>query len=186
MDGPRPNIPRYIPRPSKAVEVILWLAERQPGIDIYHVVKAVFFADKMHVATYGRPIIGDQYEAAEFGPLARVVYGLLCFNPIEVLAASNNGRLPFRVDREGGFGVFGDRGPNLRKLSESDLEALTHGFDIVHHKSFDDIFDITHADPAYLNAEGGLMDYRDFLDASDPERDEKADDLLDVARYAVL
>lgn len=175
--------PRYTPDTSKAVEVILWLAQRQPGIDIYHLVKAAFFADKKHITEYGRPIVGDDYDAAPYGPLPRVIYGLLRHDPLEVLAAGTNGRLPFEIDR---FAVRPHRDPNLRRLSESDCEALQHGLDVVSGKSFDDLVAVTHNDPAYINANGGILDYRDFLPEDDPDREEKARDLSEVARYAVF
>ena len=176
--------PRYTPHPAKAVEVILWLANHQPGIDVYHLVKAAYFADKMHVRSYGRPIVGDEYKAAAFGPLPQVIYGLLCFQPIEVLAASANGRLPFQVTDT--FEVRPNREANARHLSQSDEEALDYGLAFVRDKSFDDLCVLTHEDPAYLKAEGGLIDYRDFLDEDDPDRDEKAEDLSEIARYAVF
>lgn len=184
MDRDPRQRPRYVPRPAKAVEVILWLSDRCPGIDVYHVVKAVFFADKWHIAEYGRPIVGDDYDAAPFGPLPRVVYGLLRFEPIEILAAGVNGRLPFTVNEA--FQVSPDRQPNLRRLSESDQKALAHGLAMVRDKTFEEIYAVTHEDPAYVNAAGGKMDYRDFIPEDDPEREAKAEDLTEVARYAVL
>jgi hypothetical protein len=46
---------RYIPDTAKALEVILWLATECPGIDVYHVVKCAYYADKRHLNLYGRP-----------------------------------------------------------------------------------------------------------------------------------
>ncbi len=151
---------------------------------MYHVVKAAYFADKTHVKEFGRPIIGDEYRAAAFGPLPQVVYGLLCFKPIEVLSASSNGRLPFRVTDT--YEVKPEREANLRHLSVSDQKALEHGAAMVQDKSFDELYDLTHEDPAYLKAEGGVIDYRDFFDEDDPDREAKAEDLSEVARYAVF
>ncbi|MBM3542510.1 MAG: DUF4065 domain-containing protein, partial [Alphaproteobacteria bacterium] len=165
LPGPRP---RYVPQPAKAVEVILWLAEHWSGIDVYHLVKAVYFADRRHITEYGRPIIGDDYGAAPFGPLPQVVYGLLRHDPIEVLAASSNGRLPFHVTDA--FAVIPDREPNLRLLSESDQSALAFGLSKVRGKSFAELCDLTHEDAAFRNADGGRMDYRDFIAEDDPDR----------------
>lgn len=184
MHHPDHTRPRYIPNTGKAVEVILWLANREPGIDIYHLVKAVFFADKAHIAEYGRPIIGDDYEAREYGPLPRVIYGLLKHEPLEILAAETNGILPFKMGQD--FAIQPDREPNLRKLSESDQEALQQGLDFVRGKSFSELVSITHVDPAFLNAEGGILDYRDFIPEDDPDRDAKARDLCEVASESVF
>ncbi len=178
------QVVRYIPSVEKALEVILWLAEKQPGIDVYHVVKSTFYADKFHINKYGRPVIGDHYRAAWWGPLPCVVYGLLCFRPMEILALGGNGKLPFRVE-EGTFGVYGDRGPNAKRLSPSDAEALQHGWSQVHGKTFDELVLKTHNDPAYQNAIGGNMDYRDFISGGSNIK-KKIEYLEEVARIAAL
>jgi hypothetical protein len=175
---------RYIPSVAKALEVILWLADRQSGIDVYHLVKSTFYADKYHVARFGRPIIGDVYRAAWFGPLPQVVYGLLRNEPMEMLALGNSGPLPFRVDDA--FRVYGERGPNLDRLSSSDVEALEHGLNEVAGKSFDELLEQTHRDPAYQRADTGFMDYRDFIPDDDPKKREKVEYLEEVAPIAVL
>jgi len=183
-NGPR-RVVRYIPSVTKALEVILWLAERQPGIDLYHVVKAAFYADKFHIDKYGRPVVGDNYRAAWWGPLPQVIYGLLCFQPMEILALGGNGKLPFRVEADT-FRVYGERGPNTKRLSASDVEALEYGWNEVHDKSFDELVLKTHNDPAFQNAVAGAMDYRDFISQTDPQRKRKIEYLEEVARIAVL
>ena len=164
--------------------MIVWLARAWEGIDIYHLVKAAFFADKMHITEYGRPIYGDNYDAAPYGPLAQVIYRLLRRDPIEILAVGGNGELPFRVDSS--FAVHATREPNLRKLSASDIEALRVGLEHVRGKSFDDIFNETHDDPAYLRAEGSRMDYRDFIPDDDPMAEEKRQDIFETAAFLVI
>lgn len=178
------RIPRYVPNVSKALEVILWIASSKPGFDIYHVVKASFFADKFHVAHYGRPICGDSYAAAPWGPLPQVIYNLLRHDPIEMIALDSNGELPFRIDEK--HRVFAERDANERRLSKTDVQALTHGVDHVAQLSFEEIYQETHADPAYLNARGMLMDYRDFIPDEDEEKAEKAADIEETAGYAVF
>jgi hypothetical protein len=174
----------YIPSVAKALEVILWLADERKGIDFYHLVKASFFADKYHVAKYGRPIVGDVYRAAWFGPLPQVIYGLLRHEPMEILALGNNGPLPFNV--QGAFCIYPEREPNMDKLSESDIEALRHGLSEVDGKSFDELLQQTHHDPAYLNARDGAMDYRDFIPESDPKKRKKIAYMEEVASAAVF
>jgi hypothetical protein len=183
MEEKQPSVLRYVPSAAKALEVILWLATERKGIDFYHLVKAVFFADKYHVAKFGRPIVGDIYRAAWFGPLPQVVYGLLTHNPMEMLALGNSGPLPFKVQA---FCVYPERESNLDRLSESDVEALRFGLGEVAGKSFDELVRQTHRDPAYLNAQSGTMDYRDFIPESDPKKRDKLAYLEEVARTAVF
>jgi hypothetical protein len=175
---------RYIPSATKALEVILWLSNQRNGIDLYHLVKACFFADKYHLNKFGRPVIGDTYRAAAWGPLPQVVYGLLRHEPMEILALGINGPLPFTTDSH--YCVFPDREANKERLSESDIEALTFGLREVEGKSFDDLVKMTHRDPAYLKARSGLMDYRDFISEDDPKRKNKIAYLEEVASHATF
>ncbi len=177
-------VARYATKTAKALEAILWLANASQGIDIYHVVKAAFYADKYHLNRYGRPISGDEYYADRYGPLAQCVYGLLTDNPLEMLALELNGPLPFKIQQP--WRVIPDREANLRLLSESDIEALAHGLRQVEGRTFDDLVQMTHNEKAYVEANGGRMKFEDLLDEDDPDRDEKAADLAETARVAVF
>jgi uncharacterized phage-associated protein len=177
---------RYAVHTAKALEMILWLAKARPGIDIYHVVKAAYFADKAHLNAYGRPIAGDDYDADTYGPLGRTIYRLLRHDPMEMIALGGNGQLPFRVRDDQKWAVYADRDANLKLLSQSDVAALGEGLSHAADLSFDDLVEQTHADPAYVRAEGGRMRYEDMLDRSDPDYAEKAADLASVAASAML
>lgn len=177
-------IAQYAVHTGKALEVIIWLANAKPGIDVYHVVKCAFFADKYHLNKYGRPIIGDNYIADTYGPLGRSVYNIMRREPIEMIALGGNGDLPIRIGER--WAVIADRGPNTRILSASDVEALGHAVEEVADLSFGELVDITHADPAYIAANGGRMKYEDMLDEDTPKREEKAAELAETARYAVF
>jgi hypothetical protein len=175
---------RYAVNTSKALEVILWLATKRPGIDFYHIVKCAFYADKFHVNRHGRPIAGDNYVADTYGPLGRTIYGLLTGSPLEILALNGNGDLPFSI--VGRYQVNATRGPNLRRLSESDVEALSHALDACADKSFDELFDESHRERAFIAANGGPIRYEDFFAYDDPDREEKIEDLEETASSAVF
>jgi hypothetical protein len=175
---------RYVPHTSKTLEVILWLANASPQIDIYHVVKAAFYADKYHINKYGRPISGDEYQADRYGPLGQCIYGLLVQSPLEMLALESNGPLPFQIVSP--WRVIPDREANVRLLSESDMEALAHGLRQVEGRTFYDLVRATHDEKAYIEANGGLMKFEDFLDETDPDHDEKAAYLAETAKNTVF
>lgn len=178
---------RYTVNTSKAVEVILWLAQARAGIDIYHIIKAAFIADKNHLNQYGRPVIGDDYKADVYGPRGECVWGLLRRQPLAVLALGDNGGdLPFSVDDENGWQVKATRSPNHRLLSASDVACLGAALSQVAGMSFDDLVDMTHDDPAYIAANGGRIRYEDLLNADDPQFQEKMSALFEDAREAVL
>jgi len=55
-------------KPSKFGSAVAYLAERKPGVTKKELCKLLFFADKLHLLRYGRPITGDRYFALEQGP----------------------------------------------------------------------------------------------------------------------
>lgn len=169
---------------DKALEVIVWLANKRPHIDIYHVVKCAFYADKYHLNKYGRPIAGDHYVAETYGPLGKAVYGLMKGDPFEVLALGGNGDLPFMVGDD--WRVAAAREANVNRLSPSDVEALEWAVANYAEKTFDELYEESHADPAYIAAEGGSMRYEHLLDPHDPQRAAKARALEEMAQSALL
>lgn len=175
---------RYAVNTAKALETIVWLASERPGIDVYHVVKCAFYADKYHLNKHGRPVAGDNYVADTYGPLGKTVYGLLRSDPFEILALGSNGDLPFEV--VGRYQIRPTREANLRRLSNSDVESLRYALDTYADKTFDELFIESHNDPAYIAANGGAMRYEDLLALDDPQRREKAQYLGEVASSAVL
>ncbi len=175
---------RFIPTTAKALECILWLANAQPDIDIYHIVKAVYFAEVEHLNQWGRPIVGDEYRADTYGPLGRTIYGLLRNDPLEQLALGSNGPLPFIIGPR--WTVRAGRDANEAVLSESDVEALRHGLDHVREMSFDALVEETHGHLAYRRAAGARMRYEDLLDESGPSYQERLADLVANAASSVL
>jgi len=175
---------KYIPDTAKALEVIIWLATERVGMDVYHVVKCAYYADKRHLNLHGRPIAGDWYEADEYGPLGKCVYGLLRRHPIEILALESNGYVPLLVGEKDHV-VSVEREPNLRKLSESDIQALKWAADNYADLTFEELLVLSHEEEAYQKADGGRMRYEDMLDET-PDRQERARALAEDARHAVF
>ena len=65
---------------DKVIETLIWLAKKKPGIDIYHVAKVLFYADKIHINKYARPVIGDTYIRMPAGPVPSAVRDLITEN----------------------------------------------------------------------------------------------------------
>lgn len=174
---------RYKIHTAKALEVILWLVNERPGMDVYHVVKCAFYADKYHLNEYGRPIAGDLYQAARYGPLGQSVYGLLTNNPLDALALGLNFPVPLTV--RPGWQVYADREPNLNRLSESDVEALRHAVERYADMSFNELVELSHSERAYQRAFGGPMRYEDLLDET-PDLGQRQSDIVEVSGRARL
>jgi hypothetical protein len=54
---------------DKALEVILFIAEKLGAPTLLIISKILYLADKRHLQDYGRLICGDRYIAMEFGPV---------------------------------------------------------------------------------------------------------------------
>ena len=176
---------RMRPNREKILEAILFLIE-QGGNDgayptQYDIVKSLFGADLFHLKKYGRPVTFDNYSALPFGPVPRESYDMLKpdYDPgllggdkwplWERRHAPEKGPNAFRFCRP-------DRGPNLRKLSATDVEELKAAYSLVKQLGFEGTRDWTHDHPAYKNAwarrgsaRSSSMNYVELTDDHDEE-----------------
>ncbi len=99
---------------TKAVESILYLAQKVSDSNIYGICKLLYLVDKTSLEKYGRFIFGESYFAMEGGATPSNAYDLLkqvAKAPIYGLKVEGNQIIPLR-------------NPDLDYLSESDIECL--------------------------------------------------------------
>jgi uncharacterized phage-associated protein len=99
---------------ARATQVILWFLLRHGITDKLKLVKMVFFADREHLARYGRPIVGGAYYAMPHGPASSEL-----LDYIENI--NNEKEPPFIVDKHK---LYPHQQFNEDYLSESDIEVL--------------------------------------------------------------
>lgn len=104
----------------KAIETILYLANRISRSYKYNICKMLYLADKTCLEKYGRFIFGESYSAMEEGATPSKSYDLL-----KEIAEERSEEL--RVE---GNAVIPLRDANLDYLSESDIECLDHTISI--------------------------------------------------------
>jgi uncharacterized phage-associated protein len=140
---------------EKAIEVILYITHRVP--DTYAALKVLYFADKDHLAKYGRLICGDGYVAMRHGPVPSGAYDLVkaarggewCWPGIEVNEA-------FSVTDRNRI-IVPHREADLDLLSETDVECLDEAIERYGGLSFERLKELSH-DEAYQTA-----DQNDFI-----------------------
>jgi uncharacterized phage-associated protein len=150
---PKPDrMTRFSFNESKAVEALVFIAQRWPGITPFYIAKALFFADRDHLRAYGRPVTGDSYIAMASGPVPSGIYDIIKDNldffgdPDAIVAA-------IQVDRnDRGRRVYAKRDPNLDLLSETDIETLAGSVDFCRTKSFRELSELTHQELAWAQA----------------------------------
>jgi len=99
---------------SKAIETILYLANRISDPCRYSICKMLYLADKTSLGKYGRFIFGESYSAMRYGAIPSKSYDLLkqiAEEPKDELVVEGNIITPLRD-------------ADLDYLSESDIECL--------------------------------------------------------------
>jgi uncharacterized phage-associated protein len=124
--------------PQRAVEAILYIAEKISGATMHTILKAMYAADKDHLSRYGSFAIGDHYVAMQYGPVASNSYNLMkaakgeesaYINPMFYSAVEK----AFRVD---GTKIESYRSPNMEWLAKSVVSSLDSGVEAVRGLGF--------------------------------------------------
>jgi uncharacterized phage-associated protein len=100
--------------PARASHASRWLLSKHGGtLDRMKLIKLIFLADRLHLARYGRPIVGGRYRAMQHGPVASEFYNQIKNNELEGTAQVGT---TYRIQ------VVTE--PDEDELSETDIEIL--------------------------------------------------------------
>jgi len=152
---------------AKALEAIVWLAHKMPGIDIYHIGKVLFYADKKHLNKHGRPVLGDDYVKMKFGPAPLNILNIVNLNNysfpsnfLDTIEAA------IKVQNRN-KNTTALRKPDTDYFSKSDIRCLEESFKENGDKSFEFLLKKTHNEPCYKNTiDSDFIDYSLMLDDS--------------------
>jgi hypothetical protein len=179
----------FFANPEKTLETIVYLANKKPNIDHYHVVKTIFYADKKRLNKYGRPVLGDRYIKMQAGPAPSLALNIINLNDLAVDSGLIEKALnSFTVTQEFQKKLIAPkREAILDKFSDSDLECLDQAFDFCKWKDFKELCDVSHEEKAWKEAEdNGNMDYFLMLDDENPFKDGIVADLKETAQSIVF
>ena len=100
---------------EKAANTVLWLLHQHGGrLSVLKLVKLIFFADRLHLIRYGRPIFGGRYSALPHGPVPSELY--------ETMSKAGDATKDYR---RVGYDLEALNSYNEEYLAESDLEVLS-------------------------------------------------------------
>lgn len=135
---------------KKVIEALVFLAERQPRIDVFHVCKVLFYADRDHFRKYGRPILGDNYYAMDDGPVPSFALDIAKRNQFvgkEWLAFASQ-RLA--TDSSDGYVRLIARDSFDQSLfSRTDIDCLTQSLNRYGSMPFIELWRLAHKEPAW-------------------------------------
>lgn len=171
---------------KKGVEALTYIASQWPGVTFFFASKVLYFAEKMHLNRYARPIVADTFIAMPNGPVPSTLYdfikGQLDFagDPEAIAEALDITHAPYPR-------VTARRAADLDALSESDVECLNEAVAFCRARSFGALSNLTHQERAWLEAPAnGPMDYEAMIDDDNPERESLLEEVREFAAYGVL
>ena len=127
----------------KTLNALLYVASRVQRKDIHKIFKIIYFADRQHLADWGRPITGDTYIAMEAGPVPSRMYDMLKIvrGDSYLPDYENLGRY-YRIDNW--MYVTPLKDADINKLSKTEISSLDDSISKYSLLSYDEIKEKSH------------------------------------------
>ena len=132
---------------EKTIAALLYVVSKlgKEKSEMHSVFKALYFADKKHLANYGRMIINDKYFAMDNGPVPSLIYDGCKKSRT---SGENFGNF---LKMDGHMHIRALRDPDMDELSKSDIECLDAGIFEVKEMNYNERIINSH-DDAYNGA----------------------------------
>lgn len=172
----------------KALEALVWLASNKSMINMYHIAKVLFYADKIHLNSFGRPIIGDTYYKFPYGPAPLTIMNMVYqktefFSPRQLEGFNES----IRVIKEQYVSIIAKREPDLQYFSRSDLKALRESLQKYGDLSLDELFKMTRNELCYIESEDQQpIDYALMIDSDNPNKESILKNITETSRYITV
>jgi len=128
---------------TKTLNALLYVANRVQRKDFHKIFKVIYFADRQHLADWGRPITGDTYIAMEAGPVPSRLYDMLKIVRGDSYMIDTEG-LGQYFQVENWMYVCPLQDADLNKLSANEQEALSNAITQYASLSYDEIKEKSH------------------------------------------
>lgn len=146
--------------PEKAVNAIAFFSAKCPDATKMKVCKLLYFSDKEHLLSYGRPITGDAYVRMEYGPTPSAGLNMMRGRAPSRLTALFQQKIAVH-----GKGVRALSSPDLRVFSKSDLRVMEQVFEEYGRLTAAQLSKLSHKEPAWQKtAENQLIDFELFFE----------------------
>jgi uncharacterized phage-associated protein len=168
----------------KGTEALTYIAEKWPNVTIFFASKVLFFAEKKHLNSYGRPIVADTFVAMPNGPVPSTLYDFIKGN--FGLSGDPDG-FSSAIDASQHPRISAKRSYDRTILSGSDIECLDEAIEYCRPKQFGHLSQLTHQERSWAEAPANsAMDYELFIDEDNPSREAILAEAREFAAYGVL
>lgn len=128
---------------EKTLNALLFVANRVQRKDFHKIFKIIYFADRQHLADWGRPITGDTYIAMEAGPVPSRLYDMLKIVRGDSYLPDAEG-LGKYFQVENWMYVCPLQDADLNKLSANEQEAMSEAIEKYAGLSYDEFKEKSH------------------------------------------
>lgn len=128
---------------TKTLNALLFVVNRVQRKDFHKIFKIIYFADRQHLADWGRPITGDTYIAMEAGPVPSRLYDMLKIVRGDSYLPDTEGLSQF-FQIENWMYVKPLQDADLHELSHNEQEALSEAIAKYADLSYDEIKEKSH------------------------------------------
>ena len=187
-----PDTIRFRRNDRKMLEMIIFIAHLagKRGVDIYHLAKIFFYAEKWHLNKHRRPIVGDTYIKMVHGPAPSGALDLVYRNDFTMpdrLIKQALASLNVTQNAKGPTLIRARRRPNTwYYFSKSDREAIRWAYKTHAKKSFIELREESHQEPAWQEAIlNDMICYSDMMEAH-PDKDAIVEHLEEMGQYIAL
>ena len=160
---------------------LLYVVNRIQRKDFHKIFKIIYFAERQHLADWGRPITGDTYIAMEAGPVPSRIYDMLKMVRGDSYLPDTEG-LGQYFQIENWMYVRPLQDADLNKLSPNEQKALSDSIEKYASLSYDEIKEKSH-DIAWRST---ARDYSISWDSIAREAGLDSEDLECINEYANL
>lgn len=170
---------------DKAIEAVVWLANKNPNIDIYHVAKILYFAEKTHLNRYGRPIIGATYIRMPFGQAPSEIRDFINKNVWKIEPQYLKRFFDaIKISKDPYDKLESLRDADIDCFSDTDIECLEESLSKYRNTTFDQLKEISHSERSWNDTEeNGKIDYFLMVDEDNENQQETIEDIRTISQY---
>lgn len=147
---------------DKIKSVILYILQQCGGTqDFVSLVKKMYFAQRKHLALYGRPIFNDMFYARERGPVPSFTYKALfaCYNKSGVSEEINHFNASFGVNVVNGERIVSAKeSPDMDELAGAEIKTINTVIDETKGFTAEYLSELSHKDQAWKLARKRVSD----------------------------
>jgi len=127
---------------EKTINAALYIAENVDSKDFHKIFKILYFADRAHLMTYGRPITGDTYIKMPDGPVPSKLFDIFKAVRGDSYFPAGDLKEYFSVDNR--YYIKPKKAPDLRYLSKTDITELDEAISKYGILSFGELKNLSH------------------------------------------